>query len=1031
MKKTNIIKLQTMILVFLTLVSLASASESFSAYSQYKEIDLCACSSYDYTISIENHNPMVQGVTYIIEEDGKEISSLTGMVSNYHIFPDGSASSFVSYAPSSFSLASGSSQKIFAFLNIPCGTEGKFDLDTVISTDLGLEKVISQKINIMQCDNIGIDPATINIESCSYDPVEFKLNVTNTAPFHESYEISVDKKFAPYTSASETSFAMGPGGSKEISLTTDLGSSQAFFGDNEFNIRITAKNNGIYKEIPVQYTVKDCYDYNVSLGYAIFPESKDAQQGDDVSGTYVICDNTYGKIPVTITNIADSSNSFFLELQDALPYISLDVNTIENLSSKASYTAYILLRPFAYLEENLTFRLAVRPGLGMAEKSFDIPLKIKRCYSPELSVPGTIKIISNVTENTFTIGNIGDRTAGYDIALYGLEWAEAYPEHLELKPGQQENITLVTYPDISVEDGIYSSVLVVKAGASEYRKDITFRLHNPNFVERSFYNIKASVIDYWVYIIIALIILLVLILLIPKISRRMAEVSKRNFRIYDYKDSTGVLKKKVSAAPEPKPGSKKRSRLLWLWILLLILMLAVSVPLAFWIYKDYAGSSGTGGFTEKMFNRSSELFSYTAQNSASYLKESFLSIKSFFSGSYTMTVSGMSTFWSVIRSFFLHFWIYILIAFVSLASLIIIVWALRHLMISRKRSKRRSKHKTDSAFNYKRWIPVIILLILLLFLGFSYRSQIKNCFLPTINEAGTNASVISKPSIPNASTIPSETIDETKEGKSISYLDKILSAIDPDRYTYDINGDVYDSYNKNKLSNSQLAVLISKHKLEILNKTALSEPILDSLVYTLLRTQTTDQDTILSEDDKGDASENLSAVVEVKCDIDIAQDSERDIDLDLMFSDPDKDILSYSSSQPDGISVSITDGVARLVPDENFVGVSKIVFTADDTKGGVTSSPELNICVKAGSKDIKSISKYYTSIRNFVVDYINYILAGIIILVILIFLINYFKPYEDDIKHDGSARGSKKNISEKAGKNNKTKTKNGKTKIKK
>lgn len=68
------------------------------------------------------------------------------------------------------------------------------------------------------------------------------------------------------------------------------------------------------------------------------------------------------------------------------------------------------------------------------------------------------------------------------------------------------------------------------------------------------------------------------------------------------------------------------------------------------------------------------------------------------------------------------------------------------------------------------------------------------------------------------------------------------------------------------------------------------------------------------------------------------------IDLSKYFKDPDLDALTFSASQPAHIAVSFDGAVATLVPECNWAGNDKIVFTASDGEA-VTDSPILGLIV--------------------------------------------------------------------------------------
>ncbi|KYK25945.1 hypothetical protein AYK26_01555 [Euryarchaeota archaeon SM23-78] len=117
------------------------------------------------------------------------------------------------------------------------------------------------------------------------------------------------------------------------------------------------------------------------------------------------------------------------------------------------------------------------------------------------------------------------------------------------------------------------------------------------------------------------------------------------------------------------------------------------------------------------------------------------------------------------------------------------------------------------------------------------------------------------------------------------------------------------------------------------------------------------------------------------------------INLDQYFTDPDLDVLSYTASQPYHIHVSIEGNMATLRPEHNWAGTERIVFTANDNKGGVTDSPIMTLRVL--NKRPVGILGYW----NAYCTHINIVLLIVLILLVLLFFdiieekgYHYYRP---------------------------------------
>jgi PGF-pre-PGF domain-containing protein len=76
------------------------------------------------------------------------------------------------------------------------------------------------------------------------------------------------------------------------------------------------------------------------------------------------------------------------------------------------------------------------------------------------------------------------------------------------------------------------------------------------------------------------------------------------------------------------------------------------------------------------------------------------------------------------------------------------------------------------------------------------------------------------------------------------------------------------------------------------------------------------------------------------------QDTQYTLDLDQFFKDPDGDVLLYSSSPTENIEVMFAGGKAVFTPHYGWSGTERVVFTADDGKGGIVKSNAVELIVE-------------------------------------------------------------------------------------
>jgi len=95
------------------------------------------------------------------------------------------------------------------------------------------------------------------------------------------------------------------------------------------------------------------------------------------------------------------------------------------------------------------------------------------------------------------------------------------------------------------------------------------------------------------------------------------------------------------------------------------------------------------------------------------------------------------------------------------------------------------------------------------------------------------------------------------------------------------------------------------------------------------------------------------------------------IDLSQYFTDPDKDWLEYTATQPAHIKIRIDGSQATLIPEHNWAGMEKVVFTATDQRGGYDDSPFLILNV---------LRREHVSLRQWIDRYCTQLLLGLLLL---------------------------------------------------
>ncbi|MFH1316875.1 MAG: PGF-pre-PGF domain-containing protein [Candidatus Woesearchaeota archaeon] len=328
--------------------------------------------------------------------------------------------------------------------------------------------------------------------------------------------------------------------------------------------------------------------------------------------------------------------------------------------------------------------------------------------------------------------------------------------------------------------------------------------------------------------------------------------------------------------------------------------------------------------------------------------------------------------------------------------------------------------KKEDDLQWPIYLLILVIIAVIVSLVYYNYDSISSLITPTSETTSTSAETTSTTIIVTTLvTIPEKPTTTIEEFRT----DEILSSISDGRYKYNPEGKVVNTESKAVLSNDELADLLMDNMVDIIVKTKLSVNELNNLIRIL--------------------SVNKTIIDEKGIPIQVWNfDENRSLDLSQYFIDPDGDKLVYSAESTDHINIDIDNelGIATLIHDPGFSGAETVVFTADDGKGGVVKSNKVMLIVKKApevpiSEKIKedlndftgkikeSVSSIFSKPISFLIDYLNYIIAGLVIVFIIILFVKYNDKIldfldENNNKDSKSDKVSKKEI-EKKNKNSK------------
>jgi predicted PurR-regulated permease PerM len=861
------------------------------------------------------------------------------MPSTYHISKEGTAASWSTMAPATFIIGSGESLDVYTYISPPCDASGVYDLKTNIRTDFGLQKTVSQDIIVQECQNIQLTPKVHAVSKCPCTLATFELEIRNSGPFTEIYSFHTDK-LHEFTTFSENPMVLESGQSS--SLFVYVFPTCEVYGTHAIKFKAIAEKSKTFAETTLTLDLKQsCYEYDITLGDYYTPEPNVTHTIVPHPNLYQICEGETKIIPISIKNTAAIPNTYSLGLKGP-EWSHIGYKSV-SLDSNASFIIDLGISPSAYLDYTYNLSLDITTQLGNLAKSVPITVNVKKCYSPLLS-PDINIIPVNYSEllTALEIKNIGNSKATYELNLIAPEWIYLEDSSVTVNPQNKTTVNLHTAPTNQTKQDDYEIILraTIKENGVVYTKPLVIKLRKPSIF-------REFIRDYGLYVLAGLVALVILITLIRIIKRKKAEAIEEKFEEAVETRKEEVEKEALYTEKKPRWWIK--------YLLILIIMLAI----------------GGIGYYYKMAAPSEAWANVTITNTTNITLANIteeVTISPNITEEVNVTpvdkpnriVRAFTTLKSLVKS---YVWC---IVGVILALIVLIILILVIIRIAKRRKKARKPKKP------RRWLlylTMLIIIIIVALLGYYYYNK----YTPSVVPLEENVT-------------PTITEENITIVEPVYTTDEVLSSIRGGIYKYNKDGNVVNTITGEILTPVGFAELLEDNRKDILSETSLSETELDNLINSIKRTLAPEEVPIEEE-------------ITVNCTKSWDEDTFLILNLSKFFIDPDGDPLIFTSTDPEHIRVSIDGEIATLTPEPNFNGVDYVVFIADDNKGGIIRSGNLTLCIN-NVPEPSFLRSIYNNAKEYLLMYLTYIIAGIVILLVLIFLIKYHKPILDFLEEE-------------------------------
>lgn len=842
-----------------------------------------------------------------------------------------SDSNYVEFPLESITLMPGENYSFEVFVTLPCELYGKQEIPLTFSAkQSGFTTSFSLELNVLPAYDYSIEssPATI----CELDDNTVEFSIQNKADFNNIYDLEL--KGPRWLELADEALLV-PGGLKVpvlINAYPPLGSEGVY----KIELKAKSRRGGIEKKETNFIEVSKCHIPSVELETpvdAICAEPK--------------------KYNVYVKNLGESAETFYLELIGP-EFVALSQNDLR-LDPGEEQTVNLEIRPPS---KNADYDITVQSTvLSAPEIKSNASLKLKvfsqqSCYKPNLITKKKYNVNYSANKIPILLQNYGLKTTNYVISAKP-DWVSVSPDSIELIPGEIAELNITTAPGPNVSAGKHEAEIIITSEESgtSYVNEVNFNIGGKFGISDKVKNALLTIIGAVVFLLV-LFLALMLSKSKPEIIReekiKLVKEEKKPKEILKEKE---IKKKEEAAVKKPKKGSK----LLLAWLIIAVFAIFIVLGTLISHFKIVPSKINETITEREALNISSKAISDVQASPLFQYKWHvvlvlIILLVLFFIVSLLVKLRKkrlriarvvekvpLETLkerrrpkWKIIFG--------IIIIIIILALIALVLWQIKAQLYQVNVTQQAANEtflrenasvsaetaglESQFLFQYRWHILIIILIIIVLIILIILVAKLKKKRVTKEErETKQQQAKITKEEKKRAEK-------KTKEKKRKKSNVKVVLLIAVYVAFILVLGSIIW-----QTSSQELRGL--RHKAVLMIKGfGMEKPGANE-------SNELEQSEIIEEGTEEEPFDPYESIRGTFLYHEWKKNNNYEIDLSEYFFDPDGDVLTYSTTQPENITATIDGSLLILTPDYNWTGTAQIKITARDDAGGEVTSPTI------------------------------------------------------------------------------------------
>lgn len=387
----------------------------------------------------------------------KMLSSLVEGSGSFTVLQEGTASSFSTTVPNSFS--TDSSQNIYSYIT-PSSKISPGDYNLKVKVSEGSEqKEQNYSLTVKDCQKTEFSVDSKKM-TCPCQKTEFVLNIINNADYSENYTLNAEGTLKGWINFSEQSFSLESGEEKEVIASVDAPCNI----NGQYDITFKLKPSHYFSSMTAksEMDIEPCYEYSMEFG----------------SSEYSSCENAQLIAPLTLSNKGTANNSFNINMEGP-DWITYEKNI--SVSAGQSSIINFSMNPPRGSIGDFIIKLDVLSINGNVNKKAETKMTVENCYGISVRFENEKETVCDAKKEysyPVIIQNSGKVDETINLSLEGPSWASLSTNIVSVKSNESQEVYVnVEFPSNIEAEGY--EIKILASGVTQSEDTITIDARYP------------------------------------------------------------------------------------------------------------------------------------------------------------------------------------------------------------------------------------------------------------------------------------------------------------------------------------------------------------------------------------------------------------------------------------------------------------------------------------------------------------------------------------------------------------------------